>query len=251
MTKENLKIKNILISQPEPPSGKSPYTDIAEEIGAEVKFQQFIQTEGLSPKEFRNRRINILDYQGVVLTNRVAVDNYFRLAEAMRCDIPTDMKYFCSSEVIANYLQKYIVYRKRKIFYSKDAKLTGLLQEMQRYKEGNKFLVPMSEVHSNELPKLFKKNGCKFSVAVMYRTVSRDLSHINIQNQDLIAFFSPLGVESLFHNFPDFDQGEKIIAVFGKGTEAAAKKAGLRIDVKAPSAKAPSMKAALEQFLGL
>jgi len=240
-----------LISQPEPANGKSPYIDLAKEIGAEVEFQKFIQMEGLTAKEFREQRINILNYQAVVLTNRVSVDNYFRLAEALRCEVPVDMRYFCSSEAIANYLQKYIVYRKRKIFYSKNGQLDGLLSEMQRYKEGNKFLVPMSEVHSPDLPNMLEKASYDFSVAIMYRTVSSDLSNINIAEKDLIAFFSPLGVESLFHNFPDYVQGDTAIAVFGKGTEAAAKKLGLRIDIMAPNPKAPSMKMAMEQFLGL
>lgn len=240
-----------MISQPEPANGKSPYIDLAKEIGAEVEFQKFIQMEGLTAKEFREQRINILNYQAVVLTNRVSVDNYFRLAEALRCEVPVDMRYFCSSEAIANYLQKYIVYRKRKIFYSKNGQLDGLLSEMQRYKEGNKFLVPMSEVHSPDLPNMLEKASYDFSVAIMYRTVSSDLSNINIAEKDLIAFFSPLGVESLFHNFPDYVQGDTAIAVFGKGTEAAAKKLGLRIDIMAPNPKAPSMKMAMEQFLGL
>ena len=246
-----MKIKKILISQPEPTTGKSPYIDLAKEIGAEVKFQKFIHMEGLSAKEFRDQRISILSFQAVVFTNRVSVDNYFRLAEAMRCEIPVEMRYFCSSEHVANYLQKYIVYRKRKIFYSKNGQLSGLLTEMQRYKDSNKFLVPLSEVHSEELPDMLDENGYDYSVAIMYRTVSSDLSDTNIKEQDLIAFFSPLGVESLFHNFPDFEQGDTAIAVFGKGTECAAEKAGLRIDVVAPTAKAPSMKAALEQYIGI
>ncbi len=240
-----------MISQPEPANGKSPYIDLAKEIGAEVKFQKFIQMEGLTSKEFREQRIAILNYQAVVLTNRVSVDNYFRLAEALRCEVPVEMRYFCSSEAVANYLQKYIVYRKRKIFYSKNGQLSGLLSEMQRYKEGNKFLVPMAEVHSDELPDMLGKAGFDYSVAIMYRTVSSDLSSINIDEQDLIAFFSPLGIESLFDNFPDYEQGETIIAVFGKGAETAAQKAGLRIDIMAPNPKAPSMKMAMEQFLGI
>jgi uroporphyrinogen-III synthase len=246
-----LKIKKILISQPEPATGKSPYIDLAKEVGAEVKFQKFIHMEGLSTKEFRDQRITILSFQAVVFTNRVSVDNYFRLAEAMRCEIPVEMRYFCSSESVANYLQKYIVYRKRKIFYSKNGQLSGLMTEMQRYKDSNKFLVPMSEVHSGDLPKLLDKNGYDYSIGIMYRTVSSDLSEINIEEQDLIAFFSPLGVESLFHNFPDFKQGETAIAVFGKGAESAAEKAGLRIDVLAPNPKASSMKSAIEQYIGI
>lgn len=240
-----------MISQPQPANGKSPYIDIANEIGAEVEFQKFIQMEGLTSKEFRDKRISILDHQAVIMTSRVAIDNYFRLAEQMRCEIPVEMRYFCLSEAVANYLQKYIVYRKRKIFYSKDAKATGLLAEMSRYKDGNKFLLPMSEIHSPQIPNLLKENGYDFTEAVMYRTVSSDLSNVDIASKDLLAFFSPLGVESLFHNFPDFKQDEKVIAVFGKGAETAAEKAGLRIDIQAPNPKAPSMKMAFEQFLGL
>ncbi len=240
-----------MISQPEPANGKSPYYDFAKEIGAEVTFQKFIHMEGLSAKEFRNQRISLLAYQAVVLTTRVAVDHYFRLAEALRCEIPVEMRYFCLSEAIANYLQKYIVYRKRKIFYSKDASLGGLLAEMKRYKEGNKFLIPLAEVHSNQVPDALAKEGYEHQVAEMYRTVSSDLSHIKINDYDMLVFFSPLGVDSLFDNFPNFEQGDTNIAVFGSSTEDAAKKAGLRIDVTAPNPKAPSMKAALEQFVGI
>ena len=244
-----MKIKKILISQPEPENGKSPYLDLAKEIGAEVMFRKFIQMEGLSTREFRDQRISLADYQAVVFTNRIAIDNYFRLAESTRFEIPVEMRYFCSSEAIANYLQKYIVYRKRKIFYSKDGQLQGLLSEMQRYREGNRFLLPTAEVHSGDLVDMMEANEYDFSVAIMYRTVSSDVTSVNIEAQDLIAFFSPLGVDSLFHNFPDFKQGEKIIAVFGKGAEAAAVKAGLRIDILAPNPKAPSMKMAMEQYI--
>ncbi len=244
-----MKIKRILISQPEPENGKSPYLDLAKEIGAEVTFRKFIQMEGLSPKEFREQRICLASYQAVVFTNRIAIDHYFRLAEASRFDIPDDMRYFCSSEAIANYLQKYIVYRKRKIFFSKDGQLAGMLTEMQRYKDGHKFLVPLAEVHSEELSDMMKANEYDFSAAIMYRTISSDVTDVNIEEQDIIAFFSPFGVESLFHNFPNFKQGDKVIAVFGKGAESAAVKAGLRIDILAPSPKAPSMKMAMEQYI--
>ncbi len=246
-----MKIKKILISQPQPTNGRSPYVDIAKEIGAEVEFRKFIQMEGLNSREFRDQRISILDHQAMVMTSRVAVDNFFRLAETLRCDIPVEMRYFCLSEAVANYLQKYIVYRKRKIFFSKDGTAQGLLLEMNRYKEGNKFMIPMSEVHSPQVPDLLKANNYDYTEAVMYRTVSTELSGLDILSKDLIAFFSPLGVESLFHNFPDFKQGEKAIAVFGNSTEAMALKLGLRVDIMAPSPKAPSMKMALEQFLGV
>lgn len=240
-----------MISQPEPTNGRSPYFDVAKQIGAEVEFCKFIQMEGLTSKEFRDQRISILDHLGVVLTSRVSVDNYFRLAESLRCDIPVEMRYFCLSEAIANYLQKYIVYRKRKIFFSKDGTAPGLMAEMNRYKEDHKFLIPMSEVHSPQVPNLLKEHGYNFTEAIMYRTISTDLSDLDINSKDMILFFSPLGVESLFHNFPDYQQGERAIGVFGTSTEAAAIKAGLRVDIMAPSPKAPSMKMALEQFLGL
>lgn len=246
-----MKIKKILISQPEPTNGRSPYFDVAKQVGAEVEFRKFIQMEGLTSKEFRDQRISILDHLGVVLTSRVAVDNYFRLAESLRCDIPVEMRYFCLSEAIANYLQKYIVYRKRKIFFSKDGTAPGLMNEMNRYKEDHKFLIPMSEVHSPQVPNLLKDNGYDFTEAIMYRTISTDLSDLDVNSKDMILFFSPLGVASLFHNYPDYVQGERAIGVFGQSTEAAAKKAGLRVDIMAPSPKAPSMKMALEQYLKL
>lgn len=246
-----MKIKNILISQPEPTNGRSPYFDVAKQVGADVEFRKFIQMEGLTSREFREQRISILDHLGVVLTSRVAVDNYFRLAESLRCEIPVEMRYFCLSEAIANYLQKYIVYRKRKIFFSKDGTAPGLLTEMNRYKDDCKFIIPMSEVHSPQVPDLLRKNGYDFTEAVMYRTISSDLSDLDIESKDMILFFSPLGVESLFHNFPEYKQGDRAIGVFGSSTEATAKKMGLRVDIMAPNPKAPSMKMALEQFLGI
>jgi uroporphyrinogen-III synthase len=246
-----LDIRNILISQPEPASGKSSYLDIAEKIDANVTFRKFIHTEGIKPKEFREQRICLLDHSAVVITNSAAVDNFFQLAEKLRVEIPNEMRYFCLSESVAHYLQKYIVYRKRKIFFSKDGKVEGLMTEMKRYKTNNKFLVPLAENHSPDIPNTFKKNGFDFSVAVMFRTVSSDLSDLDIEKKDMILFFSPLGIDSLKNNFPDFKQGNRLIGVFGSGTEKAAEAAGFKIDIVAPNPKAPSMAMALEQHFDI
>lgn len=243
-----MNVKKILISQPKPASDKSPYYDIASKYGVELVFRPFIKVEGLSSKEFRQQKVNIADYTAVIFTARTAIDHFFRLCEEMRITIPMTMKYFCNSETIANYLQKYIVYRKRKIFASATGKLDGLISAMQKHKT-EKYLFAMSDVNNGDEVAMLAANKVTATPAVMYRTVSNDFGPDEAFDYDMLVFFSPQGIESLMKNFPDFKQGDIKIAVFGAATAQRAKDAGLRIDIEAPSPEAPSMTTALDRFL--
>ena len=241
-------IKKILISQPEPSSEKSPYFDIAKDFGVELVFRPFIKVEGLSPKEFRQQKIGLLDFTAVVFTSRHAIDNYFKLAKEMRITIPEDMKYFCVTETIALYIQKYVQYRKRKVFFGTTGKIEDLLPSMIKHK-GEKYLVPMSDVHTDETKTLLDKAKLQHTETVMYRTVSNDFTPEEKFDYDMLIFFTPAGVAALKKNFPDFQQGDIAIGCFGPATAKAARDAGLRLDVEAPTAEAPSMTGALELFL--
>jgi uroporphyrinogen-III synthase len=242
-----LKIKKILVSQPKPESPKSPYFDLASKTNVQVDFRPFIQVEGVSAKEFRQTRIQILDHSAVIFTSRTAIDHFFRICQDMRATVPDTMKYFCVSEATAFYLQKYIVYRKRKIFYG-DGSFEDLMEVMKKHKDEN-FLVPLSHIHNLEIPQLLDKFNYKYTKAILYRTVSSDLSDLKDVNYDVLVFFSPSGIKSLLQNFPDFEQKEIKIASFGPTTAQAVKEAGLRLDIEAPTEVAPSMTMALEQFI--
>jgi len=242
-----LKIKKILVSQPKPETAKSPYFDLAEKTSVQVDFRPFIQVEGVSSKEFRQTRIQILDHTAVIFTSRTAIDHFFRICQELRITVPDTMKYFCISEATAFYLQKYIVYRKRKIFYGNGA-FSDLVEVMKKHKD-DKFLVPLSHIHKQEIPTLLDKGGYKYTKAILYRTVSSDLSDLKDVNYDILVFFSPSGIKSLKQNFPDFQQNDTKIACFGPTTATAVREAGLRLDIEAPTAKAPSMTMALEQFI--
>ena len=242
-----LKIKKVLVSQPAPSNGKSPYHDLAEKNNLKIDFQPFIHVEGIPVKEFRQKRINILDHSAVIFTSKTAIDHYFRIAEEMRVQIPDTMKYFCVTEANAHYLQKYIVYRKRKIFYGKGT--FEDLMELIVKNSGEKFLCPLSEVHKSEIPELLTKHKINYSKAILYKTVCSDLSHLSSVKYDILVFFSPTGIKSLMHNFPEFEQNSTKIACFGPTTANAVKEAGLRIDIQAPNPKAPSMTMALDQFI--
>lgn len=243
-----MNVKKILISQPKPASDKSPYYEIAQKHGVELVFRPFIKVEGLSSREFRQQKVNIPEYTAVVFTAKTAIDHFFRLCEEMRISIPMTLKYFCTSETIANYLQKYIVYRKRKIFASPTGKLADLLPAMQKHKT-EKFLFAVSDVNNGDDLALLSANKVTATPAVMYRTVSNDFGPDEAFDYDMLVFFSPQGIESLMKNFPDFNQGDIKIAVFGPATAQSAKEAGLRIDIEAPSPQAPSMTTALDMFL--
>ncbi len=243
-------IKKILVSQPKPSSEKSPYFDIAEKYNVELVFRPFIKVEGLEPKEFRAQKINILDFTAVVFTSRHAIDHYFTLAKQMRIAIPEDMKYFCVTETISLYIQKYVQYRKRKVFFGSTGKIDDLLPTMVKHKT-EKYLVPMSDVNSGSVASLLESKKLYHRECVMYRTVSNDFTPQEVKDfdYDMLVFFSPSGIESLIKNFPEFDQGKVAIATFGPATAKAARDAGLRLDLEAPSAQYPSMTAALQHYL--
>ena len=241
-------MKKVLVSQPKPTSEKSPYFEIAEKYGVEIVFRPFIKVEGLSAKEFRQSKISISDYTAVIFTARTAIDHFFRLCEEMRITIPDTMKYFCTTESIALYLQKYIVYRKRKIFHGNTGKLDDLLPFLMKHNK-EKFLYAISSVHKDEDLNILDKNNINYTKAVMYRTVSNDFGPDEKFDYDMLLFFSPSGIDSLLKNFPDFKQEDVKIGCFGATTAKAVRDAGFRLDIEAPSVKAPSMTAALELYL--
>lgn len=242
-----MKIKKILVSQPEPSSEKSPYFELAQKNNVKIDFRPFIHVEPIATKEFRQQRVNILDFTAVIFTSKTAIDHYFRIANEMRVTVPDSMKYFCTSESVAHYLQKYIVYRKRKIFFGK-GRFQDLVELLVKNKDEN-YLVPLSEQHKIEIPNLLSKDKLKYKIALLYRTVTSDLSDLANINYDVLVFFSPSGIRSLLSNFPDFQQNETKIASFGATTAQAVKEAGLRLDLQVPTPKAPSMTMALDMFI--
>ena len=243
-------IKRILISQPEPSSEKSPYYDIAKDFGVELVFRPFIKVEGLSPKEFRQQKIGLLDFTAVVFTSRHAIDNYFKLAKEMRITIPEDMKYFCVTETISLYIQKYVQYRKRKVFYGNTGKIDDVVPLMVKHKS-EKFLVPLSSVHNDAVTKLLDAKKLNHTECVMYRTVSNDFTEEEARafDCDMLVFFSPTGIKAFTKNFPGFEQGDVKIATFGPATAKAVEAEGLRLDLQAPTKECPSMTSALKAFL--
>jgi len=243
-------IKKILVSQPQPSSEKSPYYDIAKKYGVELVFRPFIKVEGLSAKEFRQQKINILDYTAVVFTSRHAIDNFFNIAKEMRVEIPEDMKYFCVTETIALYIQKYAQYRKRKVFFGNTGKIDDLIPAILKHKT-EKYLIPLSSVHNDDIKKLLDSKEITHTECVMYRTVTNDFTEDEVKNfdYDMMIFFSPTGIQSLIKNFPNFEQGDIAIATFGPSTAQAVKDNKLRLDLQAPTKDAPSMTAALDKYL--
>jgi uroporphyrinogen-III synthase len=242
-----MKIKKILVSQPQPETEKSPYFEIAEKNNVKIEFRPFIHVEPVETKDFRKERINILDHTAVIFTSKTAIDHFFRVTNEMRITVPDSMKYFCATESIAHYLQKYIVYRKRKIFFGK-GKFPDLIEVLEKHKN-EKFLVSLSDQHKKEIPELLTQNKFKFTIAILYRTVSSDLSDLVMINYDVLVFFSPSGITSLLKNFPGFEQNDIKIASFGNSTARAVKEAGLRLDLQAPLPEAPSMTMALDLFI--
>lgn len=243
----DLKVKTILVSQPKPESDKSPYFEVGTKHKLTIDFRPFIHVEGVNEIDFRSEKINILDHTAVIFTSRNAVDHYFRIAKEARLTIPDTMKYFCISESTAYYLQKYVVYRKRKIFHGKQ-RFAELIDVMKKHKKEN-FLLPCSDILKKEIPELLEKSKFKYSKAVLYKTVCSDLSDLEDVLYDMLVFFSPAGIESLLKNFPDFKQNNTRIAVFGPTTARAAKEAGLKIDIQAPTQNAPSMTMAIENYV--
>ena len=243
-------IKKILVSQPQPTSTKSPYYDIAEEFGVELVFRPFIKVEGISAKDFRHQKVSILSHTAVVFTSRHAIDHFFTLAKELRLTIPEDMKYFCVTETIALYIQKYVQYRKRKVFFGTTGKIVDLIPTMVKHKT-EKYLVPMSDVNNNEVKDLLDAKKLQHTECVMYRTVSNDFTEEEVAGfeYDMLLFFSPTGIKSLTKNFPDFKQGDIRIAAFGPATAKEVTDEGLRLDLNAPTPEFPSMTSALRAYL--
>ena len=243
-------IKKILVSQPRPTSEKSPYFDIAREFGVELIFRPFIKVEGLTAKEFRQQKVNILNYTAIVFTSRHAIDNFFKLSKDLRVTIPEDMKYFCVTETIALYIQKYVQYRKRKVFFGTTGKIVDLVPLMVKHKT-EKFLLPMSDVHNNDVAELLDAKKLEHKECVMYRTVSDDFTPEEVEqfDYDMLMFFSPACLNALTKNFPNFKQGDIKIAAFGPATAKEVADRGLRLDLKAPTPEFPSMTGALKDFL--
>ena len=242
-----MKINKILVSQPKPTTEKSPYYDLEQKYEVEIVFRPFIKVEGLSSKEFRQQKISILDYTAIIFTSRTAIDHFFTLCKSLRVTIPDTMKYFCTTENISLYLQKYIVYRKRKIHHgTKSNKLEDLVPILAKYNE--KYLFPISDVHKEDTSFL-EKNNINYTKAIMYRTVSNDFTPDEPFDYDMLVFFSPAGIASLLKNFPNFEQGDIKIACFGPTTAKAIKDAGLRLDVEAPTPEMPSITGALDLYL--
>lgn len=242
------RIKRILVSQPKPESEKHPYSELAEKNNLKIDFRPFIQVEGVSVKDFRKARVEILAHGAVIFSSKTAINHFFRIAEELKITIPDEMKYFCSSESIAFYLQKYIVYRKRKIFYSASGNIADIMDVLMKHKDDT-FLVPMSSASKDEVTVLLDKAKIKYTSAVLYNTVCSDLSDLSEINYDVLVFFSPTGIKSLLQNFPEFKQNDIKIATFGSTTAKAATEAGLRLDISAPQPNAPSMTMALEQYI--
>ena len=241
------KVKTILVSQPEPSSERSPYFDLAEKQKVKIDFRPFIHVEGVESKEVRAQKIDFSNFTAVIFTSRTAVDNYFRLAEEMRYTVPDDMRYFCQSEAVAFYLQNYVVYRKRKIYVGTRT-FTDLVKLIKKHKN-EKYLLPSSDKLKPSIPKALDDLGIKWSNATMFRTVVSDLSDLKDVFYDILVFFSPSGIKSLFENFPGYKQKDTRIAVFGNTTIKAAEEFGLTVNIAAPTVKSPSMTAALENYI--
>lgn len=241
-----MKIKSILVSQPSP-GESSPYTEIAKKEKIRIEFRPFIHVEGADAKDLRTQKIDLGQYTGVIFTSKNAVDHYFRLAEEMRYTVPDSMRYICQSEAIANYLQKHIVYRKRKIAFG-EKNFADLAPLFKKY-PNEKYLLPSSDIMSPDIPTVLDKANIDWTRAIMYKTVCSDLSDITIKDFDMLVFFSPQGIKSLKENFKDFKQGETKIGVFGTNTQKSAEDAGLRVDLMAPSKETPSMTMAIEKFI--
>lgn len=242
-------IKKILITQPKPEGEKSPYFDLAKKHSIELHFHPFIIVEGIPSKEFRKQKIDIANYTAVVFTSRNAIDHFFRICEEMKLAISQDTKYFCITEAVALYLQKFILYRKRKVFYGADGTNKSLFDVINKHKDNEKFLYPCSQSFDSEITNWLKAHNCEYATPVMYKIISNDIKEIMAKGFDVICFFTPGGVKSLIENFPGYKQNGIRIGAFGANTFKAVEEAGLSLDIKAPQPQAPSMVSALELFL--
>jgi len=242
----SLKVKSVLVTQPKPETEKSPYYDLAKKFSVKIDFRPFIHVEPIGAKDFRKDKVNIAEHTAVILTSRNAADNFFRICAEMRITVPETMKYFCISESTAYYLQKFVVYRKRKIFFGKQT-IADLMDLIKKHKK-EKFLVPCTDIHKQEIFETLDGSAIEYTKAVIYKTVASDLSDLANVNYDVLVFFSP-GITSLLKNFPKFKQSTTRIAAFGPTTAQAVLDAGLRLDIQAPVPSAPSMTMALEQYI--
>lgn len=244
-------VKKILITQPRPETDKSPYFELARKYSIELSFHPFIRLEGIPAKDFRKQKVDIAQYTAVIFTSRNAIDHFFRTCEEMKVNISQDTKYFCISEAVALYLQKFILYRKRKVFYGADGTNKSMFDVINKHKENEKFLYPVSEnQQDNEIVGWLKLHNCGYATPYMYRTISNDVTGVLTEHEfDVICFFTPSGVKSLFDNFPQFKQNGARIGAFGSNTSKAVEEAGLTLEIKAPLPTAPSMVAALDKFL--
>lgn len=243
-------VKKILITQPKPENDKSPYFELAKKHNVDLVFHPFIKLEGIPAREFRRQKIDLSYYTAVIFTSRNAIDHFFRICEEMRVTIGQDTKYFCITEAVALYLQKFILYRKRKVFYGADGTNKSMFDVINKHKENEKFLYVCSEnQQDNEIVNWLKENRCEYALAFMYRTISNEIKPVMQSPYDVICFFTPSGVKSLFDNLPTFKQKSTVIGAFGNNTSKAVEEAGLKANIKAPAPQAPSMVAALEQFL--
>jgi len=248
--KKELKVSSILITQPRPETEKSPYFDLAKKHSLKLDFHAFIRVEGLSGKEFRKQRVDIAEYTAIIFTSRYAVDHFFRICEELKIKVSQDMKYFCITEAVALYLQKFILYRKRKVFFSADGSSAGLLEVIGKHKS-EKYILPVSDSAKNEIAQYLIKHNINYAEATLYRMVSNDISPVMKTSYDMIVFFSPFSVHTLFEHDPGFTQNGTLIGAFGPTTSKAVEDSGLRLDVKAPAPNAPSMVSALEIFLSV
>lgn len=244
-------INKILITQPKPESDKSPYFELSRKYNVQLDFQPFIKLEAIPARDFRKQKIEIANYTGVIFTSRNAIDHFFRICEEMKVSVSQDTKYFCITEAVALYLQKFILYRKRKVFYGADGTNKSMFDVINKHKGNEKFLYVCSEnQQDNEIVNWLKNNNCEFALAFMYRSVSSDVRELLEKNDyDIMCFFTPSGVKSLFDNLPKFKQNGTVIGAFGSNTSKAVEEAGLKLEIKAPAPQAPSMVAALEQYL--
>lgn len=243
-----MKIKNVLISQPQPADPKkSPYFELAKKHNLKIDYFKFIKIEGITARDFRKDKVYIQDHSAIIFTSRNAIDHFFRIAEEMRVEVPDTMKYFCVSESVAFYLQKYVQYRKRKIFHGQHS-FADLMDVIKKHKNET-YLLPCSDIHKADIPRQLESNDIKYDKAVLYRTVASDLSDLDLKKYDLMVFFSPSGVASLYKNFPDFEQGKTLIAAFGPTTTKAVEDAGMTLNINAPTKTAPSMSMAIDEYL--
>lgn len=242
-------LKNILISQPRPTSEKSPYFDLAKKYDLNLTFHQFIKVEGLTVREFRKQEIELSDYMAVIMLSRNSVDHFFRLCEEMKFKVSADMRYFCATEAVALYLQKFIQYRKRKVFFSADGSSDGLMDVVGKFKDKESFLMPVSEFTKNDISKLLRQNNIQFQEAVMYRTVGNALQDFKAAEYDMIILFSPFGVDAVINDMPDVKKKKIRIGTFGNSTTEAAENAGLNLVIKAPTVAAPSMVTAIDHYI--